>query len=501
MKMLQISIFPTRSEAGLQLAKSLSDLIAAHTGGVQPKVFNRFAQELTQSQFLEACLHDDLVIFDATREPGGENNFDIANEHPKTMSHILVVSRNYLPINFFGVNKGGCPTYSQAQKSNDEIVAWFKKLLEEEGVLQKRPDDEKGLQFQKAMFRNIEQRNREQNQAARIFISHRTKYQFQKGFPSEFKKNVRELTDEIAAGNYHEQKPQTVKILSNGELAYPTEVLSPGRKWQIYAMLDNHHIIHCDEFWIYASEDYLNSWWCRAELVAFAYVNDLNSGVRSRRLRWYDPVEDKVYDVPQEDYPQLTEAQKNRISRIYTNTNPDTMGPESVRTMQMMRPFMAMMKADPNFRELAQQQFEMMKELMTMGGDDSPAKGMFDQFTFDDFFNTASSEEYLDDPVFQPEFWEKLCFESAWREENKRPLKRFDLKFDVDNFLELQEPEHVLIDPSQIRGGKIHLGGDETKKLRTEAPRFLWLPSRMGRDVSERGDNLEMLPTWVVDED
>lgn len=496
--MLQISLFPTRSEAGLHLAKTLSDIIVSHTG-VQPTVHNRFLEEVTQLQFLESCLSDDVVIFDATREPDGINNFDIANEHPKTMPHILVVSRNYLPINFFGAIKGGCPTYMEAQKSNAGIKDWFEKLVAD-GILKKRPDDEKGLHFQKAFLRNIEQRNKLQNREARIFISHRTKYQFQKNLMPGFQKTVSALAEEIRSGIYHGKQPQTVKILPNGELAYPTEALSPGRKWQIYAMLDNYNIIHCDEFWIYGSTDYLDSWWCRAELVSFAYVNDLNGGTRRRRLRWYDPVNDRVDDVPEENHPQLTDAHKDRISRIYTNTNPDTMGPESVKTMQMMRQLLPMMKADPSFRAVAKEQFEIMRKMMLNGDDAHPAKGFFEQFNFDDFFDTASSEAYQDDPVFQPEFWGKLCFEQPWAEESKRSLERFDLSFDVDKFLDLQEPKHILIDPSQIRGRKIHLENGQTLNVRTEAPRFQWLPSRMGHDVSDSGDNLETLTTWVIED-
>ncbi|MEQ1744099.1 MAG: hypothetical protein ABMA02_01625 [Saprospiraceae bacterium] len=493
--MLQVSIFPTRSEAGMQLAQVLAERIAAYTGGLQPKVFNRFAQELTHSEFLEACLYDDLVIVDATREPDGINNYDIVNEHPKTMPYILVVSRNYLPINFYGVHQGGYPSYGEATKTNAQILAWFSGLLEK-GILQPRPEEDKGLDIHDRMFRYLQEKERLRNEEGRIFISHRTKYQFDENLMG-YKKNVRMLAEDIVAGKYHDGVSQTVKVLSNGELAYPTELLSPARKWQVYGMLDNQYILHCDEFWIYASRDYLDSWWCRAELVALAFVNDMHEGARRRRLRWYDPTEDVVYDMPETHYPQLTEAQKKRITRIYANTNPDSMGLESVKRIQQLRSVFGSIRQVPGFREKARNMFEQQMAIMG-GGNKGPFKDAISKTDFDEVFNTFLSEEYLNDPVFQEEFWETLCYEAPWPEGGTRLRERFDLRFDVDRFLALSEPEHERIDPLQIRSGILYPKNGEPRPLRSEAPRYFWVPPRKGQDVSKHGDFLEKLPTWVL---
>jgi len=93
--MFKISIFPIKSNESLDLVLNIERIFQnfydnnrVNNNDVQIKIYNRFVQEVTQLDFMDACLNDDIVIVDVTREGINNevNNFDIINELPKSLN-------------------------------------------------------------------------------------------------------------------------------------------------------------------------------------------------------------------------------------------------------------------------------------------------------------------------------------------------------------------------------------------------------------------------------
>lgn len=120
--MFKISIFPIKNNESLDLVLNIERILqniyssnGVKGNDVQIRIYNRFVQKVTQQDFTDACLNDDIVIVDATREGINNevNNFDIINELPKSLEHVWIISRNYLPINLYGIDNGGYPSYKR----------------------------------------------------------------------------------------------------------------------------------------------------------------------------------------------------------------------------------------------------------------------------------------------------------------------------------------------------------------------------------------------------
>ena len=210
--MFQVSIFPIKTQESVDLAFNIERILHCYVdmqgvswSDVNVKIFNRFTQDVTQQIFTEACLNDDIVILDATREGINNevNNFDIVNELPKSLEHVWIISRNYLPINFYGIDNGGYPSYKKGIMSNEEILVWIKCKCNGIDFNLPRPKAEKGVHgYHVASDRTKETYYKKKNEETNIFISYRTKYEnrslelVQKGY--QF--SVKELIDNINKG-------------------------------------------------------------------------------------------------------------------------------------------------------------------------------------------------------------------------------------------------------------------------------------------------------------
>ncbi|EEO47847.1 hypothetical protein BSEG_03988 [Phocaeicola dorei 5_1_36/D4] len=151
--MFKISIFPIKSNESLDLVLNIERIFQnfydnnrVNNNDVQIKIYNRFVQEVTQLDFMDACLNDDIVIVDVTREGINNevNNFDIINELPKSLEHVWIISRNYLPINLYGIDNGGYPSYKKGRMSNEEIEEWIKFKCAQLDFHFPRSENEKG---------------------------------------------------------------------------------------------------------------------------------------------------------------------------------------------------------------------------------------------------------------------------------------------------------------------------------------------------------------------
>ncbi len=654
MSKFSISIYPNRSEKGIELAIAIVQLIGEkkgvhlsssdfalfrnedftkikkvlHKKDIDLTVHNRFVNEIGQLEFLNSCLNDDIVIFDATRE--GENNsinnFDIANEYPKSLDRIWVVSRNYLPINFYGVDDGGYPDYGTAIKSNAEIIDWVSKKLDSIDLSHRVNPLEKGVEgFEKAANRTIEQNYRKKNEEINVFISFRTRYQYRKTIMlnresfdyleklipsdiilklrsisnkfydaetnefsheiksictniseeqlnliltaakrfniSEFdncKYSLKELFARVEQGLYHNGKRKTSKYLEDGSLVYSTELNTKQRTWQLLSIIDREYIMHCDELWIYGTDDYLDSWWTRGELLIYAFLLHQNIDKRPknepRKLVLYNPYNDTIKAIKS---IEIDDYIAHRLTRIQSNCAPGVMGYESVKTLRIMRNLLygndeqrrkaldeyfglLMQSIVPlslkeqgmedevidyimnnedainEVKAMFQQQFEDLKVQLVTGNvapetreslqsmlsiqNEFMPEDMRGIISEDDIINTTFSEKYLKDEVFSEDFWETVIYQQPIpKNEQSIETKLRNFEKTISEFVNFSDPKHIEIGniEEMDKSTVLQLNG---KNILRRPSRFLFMPSRAGNiDLSPSKNNLQELPVFIIE--
>lgn len=149
---------------------------------------------------------------------------------------------------------------------------------------------------------------------------------------------VSELVENLNKGVYHNGANKTAKYLDDGNLVYSSELNTKQRAWQLLAIIDREYISHCDEFWIYGSDDYLDSWWTLGELIIYSYLNYRNIDNRGkntpRKIMFYNPLTNQAHEIAP---LKMNENIAERICRIMSNCAPGVMGIDSVMMQRMMR--------------------------------------------------------------------------------------------------------------------------------------------------------------------
>lgn len=253
------------------------------------------------------CQSYDAVIIDASIDEGG-NNFESICELAKFHQHILVVSRTMLPINFRGLRPGGAPRFDQRIFTNQRIVEWLKselkaienlsrplKWLQRFGTLGTIAEGAYRGYHSVGVSRDFERA------ASQVFLSYRSVY-------SESAKKVKGTSKEA------------VRLYEPAQLgdALHTEQM----RWTLLAQI-RADIDACKEFWILLTEDYLNSWWTRGELVLYAYHHAADPHIRI----WRPPFTDS--EDGNHLLPNLSESDRKRAARFLAHCDPAEMGPES----------------------------------------------------------------------------------------------------------------------------------------------------------------------------
>ena len=314
-----ISIFPLPTKKGNELLNGILETFFRDALGrsyenghcvcyvdikmsIKIKVYDQSKYAVTVNDCFLSCYKDDLVIFDASIE--GENNdinnYRLANALQSPLEHVLVVSRTYLPLNIYTYKTGGFPSYKQQSLSNESILIWLEVELSRIDFQLLRERNTKEIK-NIVNYLKASKTEHDSIRAAEtsVFISFRTKYA-KKEDNSEYKYSVSELAKRIEAGRYG--KPRTVKYLDNGSLVFNTELLTQWKAWQLLCIIDKEYISYCDEMWIYASDDYLNSWWTMGEQILFSYLVHQNIDKRPspcapKKLMAYYPKEDRVEEI------------------------------------------------------------------------------------------------------------------------------------------------------------------------------------------------------------
>lgn len=314
-----ISVFPLPTEKGTELLNGILKTFFHDALGrsyekehcicyvdikrsIRIKVYDQSKYAVTINDCILSCYKDDLVIFDASIEGDNHeiNNYRLANALQSPLKHVLVVSRTYLPLNIYTYKTGGFPSYKQQSLSNESILRWLENELSEIDFHLLRDRNTKGIKN----IVNYLKTSKTEHDSIRatetsVFISFRTKYA-QKEDNSEYKYSVSELAKRIEAGCYG--KPRAVKYLDNGSLVFNTELLTQWKAWQLLCIIDKEYISYCDEMWIYATDDYLSSWWTMGEQILFSYlvyqkIDKRPSPCALKKLMVYYPKEDRVEEV------------------------------------------------------------------------------------------------------------------------------------------------------------------------------------------------------------
>lgn len=248
-----------------------------------------------------AAFTDDVVIFDASLDTWDSKPHRFATQYRAVeewmliMEHFLIVSREKLPINFIPYsNAGGYPIsfgssfnrerYGNYSLQNEDLIEWIEKKINE--LSSQLPLPRKGKQnISKAYFKSpffdfgsrlyeLTQKSLRQyignkKQKGRAFVSYLSKYSDKAKHRQPIHGlHVEDLVDYIP--KYHSDSNYTVYYLPPGEIA--DEFMDEFRRWQVLSMLEN-AIRAADEFWIFETDDYYDSWWTQAELAILAYIS------------------------------------------------------------------------------------------------------------------------------------------------------------------------------------------------------------------------------------
>lgn len=293
-----LAIFAVGNEQG----RSLADAVKAEGDqlGFDARVIHGGGQE----ELARACVFDDFVVFDASVED--VDNYGAAVEVTKALPYVFIVSRTYLPINFQGVESGGAPDYP-GSLSNDEILDWLKARLREAAD---KPPRSKSSSFNFSAALSLT-REMPGIQPSDVFISYR----------GALLNEVKMFADQVVS-------PKTFKIFQPAPRSFHQTALTAFDRWAVLAVISD-SVIASREVCVYDSGDeleYLKSWWTIGELFVCAY--------RGRTLKRYEPATGKLGAPLPEHVICLAERHKARMSKLFTNSHPAMMGPESVERIQ-----------------------------------------------------------------------------------------------------------------------------------------------------------------------
>lgn len=321
-----LSLFPTRNAEGARLRELLLP-IAEELG------FTHYedAGEATPVAYLRACAEADIVVLDASIAPRGEHNYSFAT--PQALDHVLVVSRTYRPLNFYGLRGSpdpttrellyGTPSYPDAQ-SNEAIARWVR--IELENLRPRLPRPKSGLL--RTVLRDLpkgwDAQDTRRRESGQIFVTYRR----------DDSESVEALRRRIENGAFPGVPPSPVRYFPPGMLS--DELSTEQRRWQIVSAIDR-FMSPARELWLFASGEYYNSWWTLGEILTLAYRREVGyRGKQPPRLRILEPDTERLRDAPADFLPRLSKAQQKRVARWFANADTAGMGPEGIAAIRLM---------------------------------------------------------------------------------------------------------------------------------------------------------------------
>lgn len=471
----RLVIFRGPSKLGEQLANDMIDLALEYR--FQPTILS----QPSIIEYFQTCVSAAAVIVDVSIENGDSSIYESISVQPNLLDHVLFVSRTYLPLNFTPSIRGGTPAYpypdleklspgiqklfENVRWSNAEILNWLREQLK----CLKRPPHSKrlsqsefeslpldGAPWRKMLEENMERLKKRSLSVPKTFISYRGTYIKQ---VREFKRMLEQRSPE-----------RQIRVVEPGEFAFETELLSAARIWMVMGQLDD-EIRECDDLIVYESEDYLASWWTRAELFAAAYITG-GGGNWIRRdpkvgIRVYSPKTGAFRKADRKYTYNISLTQRRRVARIIANTRPDTIGPESNWSIKLQR-WISRFGLDKHYLKFIQ------KTVKIKGIDDMIANSTPEEVLGSERVSDIMNELTLDS--YRSFIWDHVFDKEFWRDFGRISIEA-SAPIDTDNFISAPESMERLnlsqVEDAAKRDGIVSIGGQKRRITRLP-PRYLW---------------------------
>ena len=401
-------------------------------------------------QFIVAVSCYDAVIVDCTipesmdGQTQTESVYPLLSAHINAMGHIIVISESQLPLNINPV-RGIFPAAGQTL-SEEEIAKQIAGIIEEvkmtdtyprlsldlcEKWLKKGDIDNFNKQLSMMQKASMDIHKHPARNKRKVMISYRSIHFH------EMENFAREIADT------HDVE---VFYLPPGSMCGPYEAHTPMRRWMLVGLLDD-KMRDMDELWVYETEDYLDSWWTMAELVMLAYINDGQE--QAVKLEVFNAQTRAFYETPPEKYRvTMSLKQHQRLARLMVNTRPDTMGPESLEPLRMMGTYLQAVPKEARKDYLDQMRavvlpaLEAFKEQNAIDFDNSDTFEMLNRL----FSDPDEMLSFVNDDVFQRDFWENISFQISAHAGACRPDG-----IDIDKFLSTPMDEVTDLKPEDLK--------------------------------------------------
>ena len=288
MRAIKVSLFTSSTQQGENLAEILQEKLSAHSiNGLDVELETVYDGD--SEDMMISGLEDDIVIFDASVEDAIGSNYKTTKMWPLCMEHFLVISRTRLPINFEPFHSGGSPDSwgnlleRPFSLTNEQLADWIESQLKLLSGNLPRPDEDR-LTVPKGQFgvyakkigpltiklitQSLKRREKIREKSGKAFVSYLSKYsihhRYGKSSCGFYIEDVLTLIKE-----YHSDPDYPVLYYPPGSLS--SEFMAEYRRWQVVRMIED-RIRAADEFWIFETDDYYDSWWTQAELAILAYI-------------------------------------------------------------------------------------------------------------------------------------------------------------------------------------------------------------------------------------
>ncbi|MDJ0677696.1 MAG: hypothetical protein QNJ36_20315 [Calothrix sp. MO_167.B42] len=510
MKEIKLTFFATSTPAGMELVDLLQNTFASEfPGGL--KVSMKTVIDGDQGDLMIAGLRDDVVIFDASVEDDVGSNYKAANMWPSSMEHFLVVSRTRLPLNFQAFHEGGSPdTSGDVYKrpfslDNQYLVNWIKKQLELLEVQLPRPQDERHTIEEGRFFADRKAISEKSEKI--IANSHKKKAQYHKNtgraFVSYLSRYSQYHRTSVAVHGFHVEDLLRYIKNQHGDPDYPVLYYPPGslssefmtehRRWQVVSLID-WRIQAVDEIWIFETDDYYNSWWTQAELASLAYMQPDNKPLSKKILLCKPTAKGLVVREAESGFIQKLEQKLSReFERRLSNSDPLTMGYETVRPMQILKnvpiPIQWLFFKGVNFFAEFMMSGSPMYQEMKKESQKDPTLNSFKHY-----------REMLKSHVFSESFWNDRIVTCP----NCRGNNKARHNFDFEAFLYHKQPGQFRISSEKMEmilssnRWTCASCGFQFRVVEEDYSQFLWWPVRMGRTTGPGGVYIEKIPVYTL---
>lgn len=512
MKQIKIVLFTASTDYGRELACLLRD-------AVNSKFLDEFVIELTtffdadSEDMMISGLQDDIIIFDASVEDDIGSNYRTTKMWPLCMDHFFVVSRTRLPINFKPFHEGGSPdTWNNLLErpfslSNQQIVSWIQEQLKLLTPYLPRPEDER-LEIPKGQFavhaqavgkltvklinQSLERREIYRRNSGQAFISYLSKYsRHHRQAVAVNGLYVEDLVKYIK--DYHDNTDFSVLYYPPGSLS--SEFMAEYRRWQVVRMIED-RIRAADEFWIFETDDYYNSWWTQAELAVLAYIlyDDEHPLFGKRpppKIFICKPNEDKELIVREADatfIQKLDETTARELGRCLSNNE----AYESIRWTQITRrlplPIQWLLFHAGKYIQI------FLKIIVGFSLASLMSKEEWKQANFEIY------RRFIKSRAFSQEFWtDRIVTCPSCSKSNEAQHN-----FDFQSFLTHNSPGQYRISPEELSSAldnqqwNCNTCGFQFQIIKETNPQFRWWAARLDRPTGPEGVYIEKIPLYSL---